>query len=243
MMKDLHNRVAIVTGASSGIGWEIAKALAGAGARTLLVARSADKLDKLAAEIAAAGGTAIAIPADVTDEAQVEAVFAECQRRFGVPDLLVNNAGIADHTPTVDLTLARWREVLEINLTSVFLMSRKAMQLMTESRRGRIINIGSISAKVPRQNTAAYTASKFALEGLTRSLALDGREHGVAVSMLHPGSTVSALVPGVTDRPRPNTMMPQDVACVALVMAQLPDDVNLFESTILPIGMPFLGRG
>lgn len=239
----LKDRVAIVTGASSGIGWEIAKAFAAAGAKTIVTARSADKLEKLVAEIAEAGGTASAFPADVTDEAQVEALFEACRERFGPLDLLVNNAGIADHTPTVDLSLARWREVLEINITSVFLCSRAAMRVMKEQKRGRIINIGSISAKVPRQNTAAYTASKFALEGLTRSLALDGREHGIAVSMLHPGSTVSALVPGVTDKPRPNTMMPEDVARTILLMASLPDDVNLFESTILPVGMPFLGRG
>jgi NAD(P)-dependent dehydrogenase (short-subunit alcohol dehydrogenase family) len=242
-MKLLQDRVAIVTGASSGIGWEIAKALAGAGARTVLAARSADKLDRLVAEIAAAGGEAKAAPTDVTDEAQVEAMFQTCVSAYGPPDLLVNNAGIADHTATVELTLERWREVLEINLTSVFLCSRAAMRLMRERKRGRIINIGSISAKTPRANTAAYTASKFALDGFTHSLALDGREHGITASILHPGSTVSSLVPGVTDQKRENTMMPEDVARVALLMASLPDDVNLLDSTILPIGMPFLGRG
>src|SRR5690606_18647513 len=102
---------------------------------------------------------------------------------------------------------------------------------------------GSISAKVPRPNTLAYAASKFAIEGMTRSLALDGREHGIAVSMLHPGSTVSDLVPGITNIPKPNTMMPEDVARLALLMVTLPADVNLLESTILPVGMPFLGRG
>lgn len=242
-MTQLKDRIAIVTGASSGIGWEIAKTLAAEGAVTILAARSREKLKQLAAEIEAAGGSAFALPTDVTQEDQVERLFAEVQQRYGRVDLLVNNAGIADHTPTVSLSLARWREVLDANLTSVFLCSRAGMRAMQPNRRGRIINIGSISAKVPRNDTAAYTASKFALEGLTRSMALDGREHGIAVSMLHPGSTVSSLVPGVTDKPRPKTMMPQDVARVVLVMASLPDDVNLFESTILPVEMPFLGRG
>lgn len=240
---DLTGKVAIVTGASSGIGWEIAKAYAAAGAKTVVAARTAAKLDELAGEIAQAGGAALAVACDVTEEGQVEALFTRCREAYGEPDILVNNAGIADHTPTVDMTLARWEEVLRINITSVFLCSRAALRSMIPRRAGRIINIGSISAKVPRQHTAAYTASKFALEGLTRSLALDGREHGVAVSMLHPGSTQSMLVPGITDRPRPNSMNPADVARVALIMATLPDDVNLFETTILPVGMPFLGRG
>lgn len=242
-MAELAGRVAIVTGASSGIGWEVARALAGAGARTVLAARSAERLADLAKEIEAAGGSALAVPTDVTDEAQVEALFARCAETFGVPDIVVNNAGIADHTPTVDLSAERWSEVITINLTSVFLCSRAALRAMIPRRRGRIVNIGSISAKVPRPNTAVYTASKFGLEGLTHSLALDAREHRIAVSMLHPGSTVSSLVPGITDKPRPDTMMPQDVARVVLVMASLPDDVNVYETTMLPIGMPFLGRG
>jgi len=108
---------------------------------------------------------------------------------------------------------------------------------------GRVINVGSISAKVPRPDTAAYAATKFGLEGLTHSLALDGRPHGIAVSMVHPGSTVSSLVPGITDQPRPGTMAASDVARVVVLMASLPDDVNLYESTILPVTMPFLGRG
>lgn len=239
----LDGKVAIVTGASTGIGREIAKAYAAAGARVVAAARSTTRLDELAAEIGQQGGTAIAVTCDVTVEAQIEALFARCRDEFAEADILVNNAGIADHTPTTELTLARWDDVLRINITSVFLCSRAAMRAMIPRKRGRIINVGSISAKVPRPNTAAYTASKFALEGLTRSLALDGREHGIAVSMLHPGSTTSMLVPGVTDRKRPNSMDPADVARLALLMASLPDDVNLYESTMLPVGMPFLGRG
>ncbi len=243
MAMDLTGKIAIVTGASSGIGLEIAKAYAAAGARTVVAARTVARLDALVDEIAQAGGAALAVACDVTDEAQVEALFARCSEAWGEPDILVNNAGIADHTPTVDMTLARWDEILRINITSVFLCSRAAFRSMIPRGRGRIINIGSISAKVPRPHTAGYTASKFALEGLTRSLALDGREYGIAVSMLHPGSTQSMLVPGVTDRARPNSMNPADVARVALIMATLPDDVNLFETTMLPVGMPFLGRG
>jgi NAD(P)-dependent dehydrogenase (short-subunit alcohol dehydrogenase family) len=237
----LRDRIVIVTGASSGIGLSIARGLAAEGARVVVAARSADKLRALVAQIQAAGGQAHSVPTDVTDEGQVEALFRTCLNTYGAPNILINNAGIADHTPSTDLTLARWHEVITINLTSVFLCSREALRLMTGG--GRIINIGSISAKVPRQNTAAYTASKFGLEGLTRSMALDGRERGIAVSILHPGSTTSSLVPGVTDVPRRGSMDPDDVARVAVLMASLPDDVNLLESTILPVSMPFLGRG
>ncbi|PTX00181.1 SDR family oxidoreductase [Pararhodobacter aggregans] len=239
----LKDRIAIVTGASSGIGLAIAEALAAEGAKVVVAARSADKLAALVAGIEAKGGTALAVPTDMTDEGQVEALFAACEAAFGPPRLVVNNAGIADHTPTVDLTLDRWSEVVAINLTSVFLGARAAFRAMIPAGGGRVINVGSISAKVPRPDTAAYAATKFGLEGLTHSLALDGRPHGIAVSMVHPGSTVSSLVPGITDQPRPGTMAASDVARVVVLMASLPDDVNLYEGTILPVTMPFLGRG
>jgi len=239
----LNGRTAIVTGASTGIGREIAVHLAREGANVVLAARSADKLSELATTITAEGGTAIVVRTDVTMEDDVERLFAETLARFQSLDILVNNAGIADHTPTTELTLARWRQVMDANLTSVFLCSRLAMRHMTKQKHGRIINVGSISSKVPRANTAAYAASKFALKGLTQSLAIDGREHGIAVSMVHPGSTVSSLIPGVTDKPRPKTMLPGDVARVVTLMASLPDDVNLYDSTILPVDTPFLGRG
>ena len=239
----LSGRTAIVTGASTGIGREIAVHLAREGANLALAARSENKLAELQTAIETDGGTAIAIRTDVTVEDDVERLFDDTLARFQSLDILVNNAGIADHTPTTELTLARWQQVMDANLTSVFLCSRLAMRHMANQKRGRIINVGSISSKVPRANTAAYAASKFALEGLTKSLAIDGREHGIAVSMVHPGSTVSSLIPGVTDKPRPQTMMPGDVARVVTLMSSLPDDVNLYESTILPVDTPFLGRG
>lgn len=239
----LKDRIAIVTGASSGIGLAIAEALAAEGAKVVVAARSADKLAALVAGIEAKGGTALAVPTDMTDEGQVEVLFAACEATYGTPKLVINNAGIADHTPTVDLTLDRWSEVVAINLTSVFLGARAAFRAMIPAGGGRVINVGSISAKVPRPDTAAYAATKFGLEGLTHSLALDGRPHGIAVSMVHPGSTVSSLVPGITDQPRPGTMAASDVARVVVLMASLPDDVNLYEGTILPVTMPFLGRG
>jgi NAD(P)-dependent dehydrogenase (short-subunit alcohol dehydrogenase family) len=156
----------------------------------------------------------------------------------------VNNAGIIVGTPTESLALADWQRVIDVNLTGAFLCSRAAFRAM-KPRGGRIINIGSTAAKVPRPHSAAYTTSKFALEGLTRSLALDGREHGIAVSILHPGNTASALWGGAEDeqRRREGVMSASEVARVAVVMAALPPDINLLEGLLLPVAMPFLGRG
>lgn len=242
-MQDLSRQVAIVTGASSGIGAAIARRLAASGMKVALVARSRDRLEAIATEIQAAGGTARAYAADVGQEEQVEAVFEGVQRDLGVPDLLVNNAGIADKTPLEDLSLARWREVLDVNLTAAFLCCRAAMRRMKPRRRGRILMIGSISALTPRQDTAAYTTTKFALDGLTRSIALDGRAHGITAGILHPGSTVTNFVPGLERMEAEQSMRPEDVAELAYCIAAMPAEINVLESVILPIAQPFLGRG
>jgi NAD(P)-dependent dehydrogenase (short-subunit alcohol dehydrogenase family) len=242
-MIDLTERVVIVTGASSGIGEAIAREFAGDGAMTVLAARRADKLTALAAELREAGGTVLDCPTDVTREADILHLFATTMGKFGRVDVLVNNAGIADHTPTVDITLAAWQRVIDTNLTSAFLCSREAMKIMKAQRRGRIINIGSVSAKVPRPDTIGYAATKYAMEGLTRSLALDGREFGIAASILHPGVTTSMLSGKTRDVPPTEIMPAVEVARIVVMMATLPDEMNLLEGLVLPIGMPFLGRG
>jgi NAD(P)-dependent dehydrogenase (short-subunit alcohol dehydrogenase family) len=242
-MIDLRERVAIVTGASSGIGRAIARALAAEGMKTVLAARSGERLKSLAAEIDAAGGTALDVPADITDETQVIALFEAASKSYGRVDLLVNNAGIADHTPTAELSLARWQEVIDINLTAVFLCCREALKIMRPQKRGRIINIGSVSSRVPRPNTIAYVAAKCALDGMTHSIALDHRADGITCSVLHPGVTESML--GGAPNPRPPTQMmaAADVARIVTLMASLPDETNMLEALVLPIQMPFLGRG
>jgi NAD(P)-dependent dehydrogenase (short-subunit alcohol dehydrogenase family) len=242
-MKELSDRVAIVTGASSGIGKAIARALAGAGAKTILAARTHEPLRSLAGEIRAAGGTALDCPTDVTSEEQVLHLFKTARDAYGRVDLLVNNAGIADHTPTAELSLAQWQKVIDVNLTAAFLCSREALKIMKVQKRGRIINIGSVSARVPRPNTAAYVATKCALEGLTRSIALDGRADGITASILHPGVTESMLAAPQPPRPPTQMMAAEDVAQIVLLMARLPDETNMLEALVLPIAMPFLGRG
>ena len=187
-MKDMSERVAIVTGASSGIGAAIARKFADAGIKTVLAARSADKLDAIAAEIARKGGTALACPTDVTAEPQVLRLFESTMAAYGRVDILVNNAGLADHVPTVDLSLADWQRSIDTMLTGPFLCGREAMRVMVKQKRGRIINIGSVSSRRPRPHTIGYAAAKFGLHGITQSMALDGREHGITVSIIDPGS-------------------------------------------------------
>jgi NAD(P)-dependent dehydrogenase (short-subunit alcohol dehydrogenase family) len=243
-MKDMSERVAIVTGSSSGIGAAIARKFAEAGIKTVLAARTVEKLDAVAADIAAKGGTALACPTDVTVEPQVVRLFEATMAAYGRVDILVNNAGLADHVPTVDLTLAQWQRSIDTMLTGPFLCGREAMRVMVKQKRGRIINIGSVSSRRPRPHTIGYAAAKFGLHGITQSMALDGREHGITVSIIDPGVTDSHLA-GPGPRPaRPPTQMMQaeEIAEIALLIARLPDETNLMEAFVLPIGMPFLGR-
>jgi NAD(P)-dependent dehydrogenase (short-subunit alcohol dehydrogenase family) len=242
-MISLKDRIAIVTGASSGIGAAIAKALAGEGMAVVIAARRPGKLQEVADDIAAVGGAVLAVPTDVTVEAEVEALFRAAIDRFARVDLLVNCAGVPQATRIEDLRLAEWRAVLDANLTSAFLCGREAMKLMKPQKRGRIISIGSVAARSPRPDAAAYVAAKYGLDGLTRALALDGRDHGVAVSVLHPGFTVTGFGPGADGGVGRNAMDPDDVARIVVLMASLPDEQNLLEAITLPLGMPFLGRG
>jgi len=239
----VKDRVVMVTGASSGIGEATGLAFTRAGAKLVLAARRSDRLQQLAARIRDEGGEALPVVTDVTVEDQVVRLFDRATEQFGQVDVLINNAGIADHCPTVELTLERWRQVIDTNLTSAFLCAREAMRRMKAQGRGRIINIGSLSAKVPRPDTAAYTASKFGLEGLTRSLAVDGRDHGIAVSIFHPGMVVTELAPGMAEAPAELMSDPADTADLLVHMASVPDHLNFYEGLMLPLKVPFLGRG
>ena len=157
---------------------------------------------------------------------------------------LVNNAGGFAGAPTDEFPLKMWRDMIDANLTGAFLCCREAFRIMKAQRAGRIINIGSTSAKVPRPKSAAYAASKWGLDGLTRMLAIEAREFGVAVSIIHPGNTVPGVWSGQEDKVKDEGLMDaSNVARVAVLMASLPADANLYESIVLPVSMPFLGRG
>jgi NAD(P)-dependent dehydrogenase (short-subunit alcohol dehydrogenase family) len=243
-MEALTGRVAIVTGGNSGIGKAIAKAYAKEGANVVLAARRAEQLKEVEGEIKAAGGTAMSVVTDVAKEADVLALFEKTMAAHNRVDVLINNAGVASREKTDELPLASWQRVIDVNLTGCFLCAREAFKVMKRQKQGRIINIGSVSAKVPRGNSVPYTASKFGLEGLTRAFALDGREHGVLVSILHPGNTVSGLGrPAQIGANPEGRMEAEDLAQVAVLMATLPHEVNMLEALVLPRTMPFLGRG
>jgi NAD(P)-dependent dehydrogenase (short-subunit alcohol dehydrogenase family) len=244
-MNSLSEKVAIVTGASTGIGRSIALAFAREGAKVVLAARRREKLEQLAAEIGQGGGSASVVPTDVSSEADVIALFRRTMEAHAQVDILVNNAGTAVGKPTDEMTLAEWQKVIDVNLTGAFLCSREAFKVMKPRRSGRILNIGSISAKMPRPNAAPYTSSKYALEGLTHSLAVDGRQYGIAASVLQPGNVVSEIWGNATElvKTREGMMRAEDLAKIAVLMVSLPPEINLYQALVLPITQPFLGRG
>jgi len=210
----------------------------------VLAARRTERLEALRDDLALDGDRLLIRPTDVTREDEVIGLFADAEA-FGPVTLLVANAGVASHCPTIDETLEGWRRMIDVNLTAAFLCGREALRRMKPRVRGRIINIGSLSARVPRADTIAYTASKFGLEGLTHSLALDGRPHGITASVIHPGSTISELFGERTARNNPSAtvMEARHVAELVATVAAVPDEINVFSATILPIAQPYLGRG
>lgn len=242
-MSILNGRVALITGASSGIGAACALAFAAKGARVVVAARRAERLSGLVDRIERDGGSAIAVATDVTDEAAVAALFDAAMARFGQVDVLVNNAGIADSTPAEQTPAELWHQVIDSNLTSAFLCARAAIPIMRAQGHGRIINVGSISAKVPRANSPAYTASKWGLDGLTRALAIDCRADNIAVSVFHPGIVATELGGGMSSLPHDLVAQPEDAADVIVHMADLPDHLNFYEALVVQNKIPFLGRG
>ena len=245
-MKQLQGRVAIVTGASRGIGKAIAQAFAAEGASVLIAARNANELATVAGEIGGSGGIAHPVPTDITVEADIVKLFQTAGDLHGRLDILVNNAGISLGVPTDRIELRDWQRVIDTNLTGAFLCSREALKIMKPQRCGRIIMIGSISSITPRANGAAYAATKLALEGLTRSIALDYREYNIGASIIHLGATATSWM---KVRPEEATgpdyhLGLDDVGRLATFMASLPTEANMFETTILPIQQrSFIGRG
>ena len=239
-MASLDGKVAIITGGGSGIGKAIAEAFSAEGATCVLAARGQQRLEAAAKEIA----NAQAVVCDVTDDDQVEALFAGVAERHGPVDILVNNAGMAAPGPTHELPPAAFRQVLELNLTGCFLCARQALQQMIPRGSGRILNIGSISGQMSRPHSIAYTTSKFGLDGFTRSLALDAREHGIAVSVLHPGNVGTDIWQDRLEMARAEGLVPlEDMGRAALAMVTLDPGVNMLSSVILPVSQPYLGRG
>ena len=245
-------RVALVTGAGSGIGRAAALALRSAGYAVVLAGRRAPQLDQTASM--APAGAMLAVPADVGNPDSVGALFAAAMAAFGRLDVLFNNAGSgAPGVPMEDLTFDQWSAVVSVNLTGAFLCAQEAIRIMKAQnpRGGRIINNGSISAQAPRPNSAPYTASKHAMTGLTKSTALDGRKYDIACGQIDIGNAETEMTARMkAGIPQANgsvavepTMDVAHVANAVLYMASLPLDANVLFLTVTATKMPFVGRG
>jgi len=246
-------RSAIVTGAGSGIGRACAQALLADGWQVAFVGRRADALAESIAGCAHPP-RAMAVPADVGDPASVAALFAVVQQRFARLDLLFNNAGVSSMSALLeDLPFEQWQASVAANLTGTFLCTQQAFRMMKAQTPmgGRIINNGSISAHAPRPNSVAYTATKHAVTGITKTAALDGRKYGIAVGQIDIGNVASDMtakmvagVPQADGSIKPEPRMALDnVVATFMTMAKLPPEANILNVTVMATAMPFVGRG
>jgi NAD(P)-dependent dehydrogenase (short-subunit alcohol dehydrogenase family) len=250
---EASGKVAIVTGAGSGIGKTVALALVQEGYAVVLAGRRAALLEQTAAEGAALGGRALAVPTDVSDPASVRALFARTRETFGRLDLLFNNAGTNASGLLEDLPYEQWKAVVDVNLTGTFLCTQEAFKLMKsqDPPGGRIVNNGSMAAHSPRPNSVAYTATKHAITGLTKSTALDGRKYDIACGQIDIGNAASEMTARMAQGvPQANGAIAVEprmdlahVASAVVYMASLPLDTNVLFLTVMATKMPFVGRG
>lgn len=254
MTKITPPKIALVTGAGSGIGRAVAIELLNDGWYVVLAGRRADPLQALVTEVKARRQTALAVPTDVTEPSSVQALFDTIERSYGRLDLLFNNAGVnAPALPMDELPLDKWFSVLNTNVTGVFLCARAAFGLMRRQspQGGRIINNGSISAHTPRPFTAPYTASKHAVTGITKALALDGRAFNIVASQIDIGNALTDLSERMTrgvlqanGTISPEPMMDAShVANAVRHIAAMPLEANVLNMTVMASNMPFAGRG
>jgi NAD(P)-dependent dehydrogenase (short-subunit alcohol dehydrogenase family) len=246
--------VAVVTGAGSGLGRVITRALLTAGWQVAAAGRRWKPLAETVGDRAGPGGPALPVITDVTEPDSVAALFAAVGNRWGRIDLLVNNAGVFGPVGPVDeISVADWRQTVDTNLTGAFLCAQQAVRMMRDQdpRGGRIINNGSISAHTPRPGSVAYTATKHAITGLTKSISLDGRKSGIACGQIDIGNAATEMTQRMSQGvPQADgTLAPEPtfdagyVADAVLYMASLPLDANVQFMTITATTMPFIGRG
>jgi NAD(P)-dependent dehydrogenase (short-subunit alcohol dehydrogenase family) len=246
-------KVAIVTGAGSGVGQASALALLREGYAVTLSGRRKEMLEAVARE-AGSGARTLIVPTDVGDPASVRNLFARTKETFGRLDLVFNNAGIgAPGVPLEELTYEQWKAVVDTNLTGSFLCTQEAFKIMKDQqpRGGRIINNGSISAHTPRPNSSPYTSTKHAITGLTKATALDGRKYDIACGQIDIGNAETPMTARMKRGvPQPNgtvevepTMAVDNVARAVVYMAGLPLDANVLFMTVMATKMPFVGRG
>lgn len=248
-----RQKIAVVTGAGSGIGRDFAIALLNAGHGVTLAGRRERALEQTA-EISGNASNALVVPTDITQPKAVSLLFAKTKKAFDRLDLLFNNAGIFPPGDLLeDLAFEDWKATVDVNLTGAFLCTQQAFKIMKAQKPqgGRIINNGSISAQVPRPNSAAYTATKHAITGLTKSTALDGRKYNIACGQIDIGNAASAMTAKMkTGVPQADgsiavedTMSVENVTQALMYMASLPLDANVLSLMVMASKMPYVGRG
>ena len=245
--------MALVTGAGSGVGRAVTLALLRAGYCVALAGRRPDALERTVADAGEHRERTLVVPTDVCDPAAIRALFAQTQATFGRLDVLFNNAGIVRNGPLEDLTYEQWQSVVATNLTATFLCTQQAFKIMKrqDPQGGHIINNGSVSAYAPRPDSAAYTATKHAITGLTKSTALDGRKYNIACGQIDIGNALTHNTAGLAQGvPQANgtlaaepVMDVEHVAQSVLHMANLPLEANVLFMTVMATKMPLVGRG
>jgi NAD(P)-dependent dehydrogenase (short-subunit alcohol dehydrogenase family) len=251
---DSSGKVAIVTGAGTGVGKQTTLALLHEGYSVALAGRRRELLDATVLESKSPSSRTLVVSADVADPASVKALFTKTKETFGRLDLLFNNAGVgAPGIPLEDLTYQQWKSVVDINLTGAFLCTQEAFRIMKsqEPRGGRIINNGSISAHAPRPNSAPYTATKHGMTGLTKATSLDGRKYDIACGQIDIGNAATEMTARMKRGvPQANgalevepTFDAEQVARAVVYMASLPLEANVLFITVMATKMPFVGRG
>ena len=252
-MGRLDGKVVLITGSNRGIGKAIARSCANEGASLTLAARGTESLEQTANEIRNEFGVnVVAISTDVSKEEEIEVLFKRSQSEHGQLDMLVNNAGAFDGGSIEDIDLDMWNNVIGACMTGTFLATRSAFRIMKNGNGGRILNVGSISAQIPRMYSVPYTAAKHGILGLTKAAALEGRDYGIIVSALHPGNVRverrteeggQTAGSGMASEKNEPMMTVDEIADVALTMLALPGHINFLEAIVLPSEQRYLGRG
>ena len=239
---DFKNRTAVITGGGQGFGLDIAKRFLESGARVIIWDIDEDLLKSAANEVNNENLSYDVV--DVSNYTQVEKSVSQITSKNNI-DILINNAGMAARGKAYEMSYDMWKKVVDVNLNGAFLCARGAMKIMVPQKSGRIINIGSISGQMGRPENAPYTATKFAVEGLTRAFALDGRDHGVAVSVIHPGNVATDIISKdeIPKRKKEGFVLLEDLGKLAITMLTISPNVNILGSVVLPITQPYLGRG
>jgi 3-oxoacyl-[acyl-carrier protein] reductase len=238
-LSNLDGKVALVTGAGRGIGKAVSCSLAKAGCRVVLAARTREQIEAVQKEILSQGGDALAVPADLTVDEDIQRLVEESQAKWGAVDILINNAGWGKRTPVVSASLTDWDQTFRLNLRAPMVLAKALLPSMIVKREGAVINIGSVSGKTGEANGAAYSASKFGLIGFTQSLYEEVREHGIKVAVILPGFVDTPLIPPNRQLDRSRMIQADDIARTILFVLTSPATCCPVEITVRPQKTPF----